>query len=173
MTQIISATTPRYVLFASDRRLTALAKDGTEFADTSKVVNVSDLYGVGYTGLATLDGMPTHEWIGIRLGERRCLDLRMAAVILQDVGAAAFSRCSVVIWHAFLIAGWLCLSGGALVPKTLLVTNALDDKGVPKAAPDASFHVFEPVPGTGYVEVCAAPPIWNRVKRLQRHLGRL
>ena len=78
MTQIIVALTSDYVLLASDRKLTNCGPDGKPTgvpnkANECKLVHVSNLFGVGYTGHAELEGMPTHEWIAVRLGGAQVL----------------------------------------------------------------------------------------------------
>jgi len=78
MTQIIAAITQDYVLLVVDRKLTFLEghkRGQCKDDDTCKLVSLCNMSGIGYTGLAEIDGIPTHEWIATTLASKSRLSL--------------------------------------------------------------------------------------------------
>jgi hypothetical protein len=129
MTQIIAAITHDYVLLASDRRLTIGEGPKTGESvdeDTCKLVCLCGAAGIGYTGLARIEGIPTHEWIAKNLAEGSCCDPANAERITLERATSAFSK--IRRWpQSFLMAGWAPfekLSG--LRPHLGLITNMID-----------------------------------------------
>jgi len=95
MTQIIGVITKEYALLASDRRLTIAEgpRAGELFDDdTCKVISLCNTCGIGYSGLAYIDGQPTHEWIASTLAEGNCIAAVQAARILEEKCTQAFLR---------------------------------------------------------------------------------
>lgn len=72
MTLILSCITPEYVVQASDRKVTAF--DGSWFEDQrNKAVFFCGHSAFAYTGLASLAGLPTEEWLTLELGIAKAL----------------------------------------------------------------------------------------------------
>lgn len=134
MTQIISAITKDYVLSVADRRLTIVGgptsgKVGDD--DTCKLVSLCNLCGIGYTGLARIENVPTHEWIAKALADERCFDPGTAAHVLASRATAAFSKVPREIRnHSFVLTGWSNFKDfNGLRPFIGLVSNMINDVG--------------------------------------------
>jgi len=146
MTQIIGTITRDYAMLASDRRLTFISgprKGEPAEDDECKLVNLCNICGIGYTGLARIEEMPTHEWIGKRLAEKACCDPGNAAMILMDEANRALAKMPLPIEQSFLSAGWgLLPDRKTLRPHFRLVTNAKDAVCKPLAEPGSEFNSF-------------------------------
>jgi len=146
MTQIIGTITRDYAMLASDRRLTFISgprKGQPAEDDECKLVNLCNICGIGYTGLARIEEMPTHEWIGKRLAEKACCDPGNAAMILMDEANRALAKMPLPIEQSFLSAGWgLLPDRKTLRPHFRLVTNAKDAVCKPLAEPGSEFNSF-------------------------------
>jgi len=179
VTQILAALTHDYVLVASDRRLTfASGPRNGQVADddTCKLVCLCGIWGIAYTGLATLDGMPTHEWIAVRLAENKCVSPYSAAQILGDAAAPALRAAGISLELTFLIAGWARLPDLTLVPHFLLISNMHEAVGQLRAAPGQSFNRFERRlrSDEAYAARVVGQPLPNgRGKQLDRLLRRM
>jgi hypothetical protein len=95
MTQIIAAITKEYALLASDRRLTRIS--GPQVGqilddDTCKLVSLCNTCGIGYTGLSTIDGEPTHEWIAKVLAGANCGGPEAASRVLAGRAERALAK---------------------------------------------------------------------------------
>jgi hypothetical protein len=147
VTQVIVAATHKYVLLASDRRLTFLSgtlKGQTADDDTCKLVSLCNICGIGYTGLAQIEGQPTHEWIAKTLAAEHCSDPAHASRTLQARASSAFSRVSFELRrHTFVIAGWACLQNlTGTRAHVCTISNMLDVFGRAVPSPLDHFNVF-------------------------------
>lgn len=147
MTQIIAALTQEYVLVASDRQLTVVSgprKGQVEDDHTCKLVSLCGIWGIAYTGFAHLQGVPTHEWIAVRLAENGCQNAHDAAQILAKAAAPALRETDFPLELTFLIAGWARLPDvQTLQPHFLLVSNMYDLDQKRRATPGPDFNRFE------------------------------
>lgn len=146
MTQIITALTQNYVLVASDRQLTfANGSNRGQVADDNacKLVLLCGIWGIAYTGFARLGGVPTHEWMALRLAKENCRNPYVAARVIVREGALALKASPLDMELTFLIAGWVRSIEGALQPHFLLITNVYDRAGKALAQPARELHVFE------------------------------
>jgi hypothetical protein len=144
MTQIISVITKEYALLASDRRLVfgggprvgQVADD-----DTCKLVSLCDICGIGYTGLARIENMPTHEWIAAVLAGAACSTPAVAESILMERASRALLKIRPSFRRqTFLIAGWWFFDNPAKLRSFFsLISNTLDDSGQPLAESRESF----------------------------------
>ena len=144
MTQIIAALTQDHILVATDRRLTLAAgpdRGKTVDDDACKLVNVCNMSAIAYTGLASLDGVPTHKWIALRLSEGI---VERAALPHEGFGEAAVSRLDPSDWSYskhFSYTGWALQSDGKLLPTFRWVTNMTDANGQRREQPGSDFQV--------------------------------
>jgi hypothetical protein len=134
MTQIISVITREYALLVSDRRLTFAEgpKQGQLFDDgTCKLVSLCNICGIGYSGLAHIEGSPTHEWIAKTLASANCRDAATASTILTEQSTRAFSSVRPSIRRQmFLMAGWAFFDKPpGLRSHFCTITNTLDESG--------------------------------------------
>lgn len=60
--------------------------------DTCKLVSLCNMSGIGYTGLAQIDGIPTHEWIAKTLASEQCSEPATACRLLAERARAALLR---------------------------------------------------------------------------------
>ena len=182
MTQIITTITREYVLLASDRRLTFLngPKQG-QLADddTCKLVSLCNTCGIGYTGLAQMEGTPTHEWIAKTLAAEQCSDPANASRILSERAKAALSS---VPRHLprqeFVIAGWAHFTNlTGLRSHVCVITNMRDVTGrILFTEPAESFAVLLHALQDGedlWTYVIGQPLQLERTKRLERNLQNL
>ncbi|HEV3483490.1 MAG TPA: hypothetical protein VGR97_14325 [Candidatus Acidoferrales bacterium] len=145
MTQVISVITKDYALLASDRRL--IFGEGSNLGDvadddTCKLVSVCNICGVGYTGLARLEGSPTHEWIAKTLASGACREGLTASQLLSINSERIFSKLKLPkgVPQQFLIAGWgLFQELEGLHAFMRLVSNAHDQSGRTLPQPSDSF----------------------------------
>lgn len=149
MTQILAALTQEYVLVASDRQLTFVAGSRKgEVADDNacKLVSLCGIWGIAYTGFSQLQGIPTHEWIAVRLAEKGCKTAHAASLVLANAAAPALRAAAFSLELTFLIAGWARLADGqTLRPHFLLISNMYDPEGKSRPTPGADFFSFERV----------------------------
>lgn len=146
MTQILAALTQDYVLVASDRQLTVVRgprKGQVEDDNTCKLVSLCGIWGIAYTGFSELQGVPTHEWIALRLAENSCRNPYVAAQILAGEGARALKVSPFPLELTFLIAGWARLNQDSLQPHFLLISNMHDVEGKRRDTAGQDFHWFE------------------------------
>lgn len=179
MTQIIGAITKDYVLLASDRRLSigegSRAGESVD-EDTCKLVCLCGAAGIGYTGLARIEGTPTHEWIAKKLAEAGCCDPANADRIIAERATAAFSR--IRRWpQSFLMAGWAYFEKfTGLRPHLCLITNMLDSSQCRAREPLESFFSFRKAlrdDEPSCCEVIGAPLRVDRIRQLRRNIDRL
>ena len=181
MTLILNCVTPDIVLQASDRRLTWLRgpNKGTVADDESnKAILIDGRVAFGYTGLAEVNSERTDRWLlrTVADGPTR----NMAAVLnrIRDRASEAFDQIHASRAdkrHAFLGAGWIS-EKGALVPASLIVTNAIrDGEWLERAEPEFwnSFEIHLEF-RSGVVLRGAGQDISQEDQRLvYRFLGRL
>jgi hypothetical protein len=140
-------------------------------------VSLCGVWGIAYTGFSQLQGVPTHEWIAVRLAENGCRSPYVAAQILADAAAPALRAAPFLLELTFLIAGWTRLADRqTLKPHFLLVSNVHDPDGKGRATPGSDFHCFERRLKTEevYVSRVIGHPLPNgRGKYLDRFLRRL
>src|SRR6266436_6449948 len=110
MTQVIAVITQKYVLLVADRRLTFLEgpmRGQLTDDDTCKLVSLCNMTGIGYTGLAQIDGIPTHEWIAKTLASEQCSDPGLASRLLAERASSALLSVPLNLRRqTFVIAGW-------------------------------------------------------------------
>jgi hypothetical protein len=179
MTQIIGAITKDYVLLASDRRLTL--GDGPRAGelfddDTCKLVSLCGICGIGYTGLASIEGQSTHQWIAKNLAGAGCRDAASADRTIVKCATAAFA--SVRRWpQAFLMAGWApFVKFTGLRPHLCLITNMMDSSQRRAHAPLESFASFRKAlrdEESSCCEVIGLPLSIHRARQLRRNIDRL
>ena len=147
MTQILAALTHEYVLVASDRQLTFVSgpRKGVVADDNAcKLVCLCGIWGIAYTGFAQMQGLPTHEWIAVRLAENACRNPIQAAQILADAATVAVRAAAFPLELTFLIAGWARLSDlKTLQPHFLLISNMLGRDGKTRESPGPDLNCFE------------------------------
>jgi hypothetical protein len=144
MTQIIGVVTQQYALMASDRRLTIgegpkrgeLVDD-----DTCKLVNLCNVCAIAYTGLARIEGSPTHEWIAKTLAAANCADTGAASEVLASHATEAFAKIRPSLrQQSFLLTGWASFDGmSGLRPHLGIITNYIDEQGRHIAQAKAKF----------------------------------
>ena len=181
MTQIIAAITQEYVLLVSDRRLTFLegpARGQLADDDTCKLVSLCNICGIGYTGLARLEGVPTHEWIAKTLASEECSDPASASHVLSERATAALSGVSSALRrHTFVIAGWAYFENlMGLRPHVCAVTNMMDTSGQTLATAEGTFRILPDALGDERdlaVRVIGQSLMWGRRQHLERNIGKL
>ena len=144
MTQVIATVTHDYVLLVADRRLTFLngpTQGQLKDDDTCKLVSLCNTSGIGYTGLAEIEGSPTHEWIAKVLASEQCSDPGVASRILAERARTALLNVSPRIRRqTFILAGWakfLNLAGTRSYLCT--VTNMADGSARQLSEPNEGF----------------------------------
>ncbi|HSW64022.1 MAG TPA: hypothetical protein VLH56_12060 [Dissulfurispiraceae bacterium] len=146
MTQIIAAITHDFALMATDRRLTFLnGRDARKVADddTCKLVNLCNISGIAYTGLARISGMPTHEWIAIRLAEHSCGSPAHAASILVESATREISTTFYRGQQTFVMAGWDLPPGEKHLRAHLrIISNIYNSKGERLPNPSKGYIQF-------------------------------
>lgn len=182
MTQVISVITKDYALLASDRRLTigeGPRRGDVADDDTCKLVSVCNIFGIGYTGLAHFEGLPTHEWIAKTLASENCSVALRASEILKDHAAPVLStlKLPTKIHQEFLITGWgLFKELTGLHPFMRLISNVRDGSGQPLSQPVDSFASLLKVLGDNESFFCwgIGQPIGkHRGPQLEKNLQRL
>lgn len=144
MTQILGLITQEYVILASDRLLTWQGgpNHGKVFRDEEcKLVCVAHLAGIGYTGLARLQGRPAHEWIGVTLAKANCLRPKDAVDALVAHAPSAVQQVARHLRNlTFLVAGWDFFGDPPSIrPFFAVVSNSIDDKGQHLVVPSDVF----------------------------------
>ena len=134
MTQIITAITKEYALLVADRRLTFLEgpqKGKPKDDDTCKLVSLCNVCGIGYTGLAHIEEVPTYEWMAKTLAAEKCSDPATASRILSERASIALAKFDVTLRQlTFVIAGWAHFEGlNGLRPHVCAITNMIDSSG--------------------------------------------
>lgn len=137
MTLILTCLTDSAVIQISDRRLSRLGDDPVTVVtdDTVKVV-LADNWLYGYTGLANLNGMPTHHWLAERLARRGgqrhgdCLaDIWGDAEDAIDSANKRYPRFAPIA-QAFVGAGWYADTiTGEYFPSLYQISNFHDASG--------------------------------------------
>ena len=144
MTQIISVITQDYALLVSDRLLTygEGPRAGETYDDnTCKLVSLCNMCGIGYSGLAMLGGIPTHEWIAKTLAARGCRDANSASQALIEATPRVLRSVRLNLRRQiFLIAGWAHFGDPpSLRPHFCIVSNFIDESGQLLATPHDAF----------------------------------
>jgi len=187
MTLIIGVLTQDYALLASDRRLTmwggpqhgSIVKDDEEKErEECKLVNVCNTRGIGYAGLAEVEGLPIHEWIAKTLASENYPDFGEEGEILKKHANRVFGKVSIKMPpQQFLIVGWGYLKElTGLHPYMQLISNAHDESGKKRAQPANSFLDFVQAPRDGqpFVWATVGRPIdQQRIEQLDKNLGLL
>lgn len=144
MTQLISVITREYALLAADRRLTygAGPRLGEVFDDdTCKLVSLCGVCGIAYSGLAHIDGRPTHEWIAHVLAEANCRDPATVVRVLSEQATLALRKVSAKLRRQiFLMSGWAQFDKPpGFRSHFCVLSNALDESGSALAEPRDHF----------------------------------
>lgn len=179
MTQIIGAITKQCVLIATDRRLMFVdgpRKGSVADDDTCKLVSLCNICGIAYSGLAKLQGRPTHEWIALRLAEKGCQDPGVAARLIRDAASVALKEEHLVLEQSFLITGWgLLKDGKTLQAHFRVVSNSLDQGLRRLPAPGTDFRDYAlGIREGSEISLCVIGQrlVQNRGKALVRFLTR-
>jgi hypothetical protein len=181
MTQIVSVITKDYALLASDRRLTV--GEGPRLGelvddDACKLVSLYNTCGIGYSGLARIEGKATHEWIATTLASANCRGPAKASQVLAERAGRVLASVPVSIRRQiFLIAGWeLFTKPPGLRSFFSVITNALDESGQALAQPRALFDCRVRALHDGEEllwYVIGQPLPTERSEQLERNLRRL
>jgi hypothetical protein len=146
VTQVLAAIIPECAFLAADRRLTYAngPRRGRVFTDDEcKVVSLCHVNAIGYTGLAKIGRVPTHEWIATILAKAGCHFASHASEVLRkeaDIALAPYSKR--LRRHAFLVSGWAQFEPGqTLKPHLGLVSNFHDDSLAPVAEAFDTFTI--------------------------------
>ena len=181
MTQIIGVMSKEYVLLAADRQLTFAEgpRRGQVAEDNEcKLVSLCHAWGIGYSGLARLDGKPTHRWIATTLAAARVYNPDQASETLLVQAPKAIARYEPHLRSlTFVIGGWACIDESAfLCPHFCVVSNALDGSGRSLEQPAAEFRrnilVLRPEANIA-VLVIGEPLVSDRKANLKRNLIQL
>jgi hypothetical protein len=181
MTQIITAITKEYALLVADRRLTFLEgpkKGHTKDDDTCKLVSLCNICGIGYTGLAGIEGVPTHEWMAKTLAAENCSDPATASRILSERASNALAKFDVTLRRlTFVIAGWAYFNGlTGLRPHVCAITNMLDASGQLLPTSQDTFRVLTNALQDNQeytIHVFGQPLLLERGQRLERNVRTL
>jgi hypothetical protein len=181
MTQVIATATQDYVLLVADRRLTFIGGQmhGQLVDDnTCKLVSLCNTSGIGYTGLAQIEGAPTHEWIAKVLASEQCSDPAIATRVLAERARIALLNVSSTIRRqTFVLAGWAKFLNLAGIRSYLaIVTNMADGSGRPLPEPNEEFAVLVGALRDAEdlrIQVAGQPLLSGRGPLLQRNLRRL
>lgn len=181
MTQVIAAVTQDYVLLVADRRLTFLngpTQGQLADDDTCKLVSLCNTSGIGYTGLARIEGSPTHEWIAKVLASEHCSDPGVASRVLAERARIALLKASPTTRRqTFVLAGWAnFLNLAGMRPYLGVVTNMADGSGRHLHEPNEGFAEFVWAlrdDGDLRIQVAGQPLLSGRDTLLERNLRRL
>jgi hypothetical protein len=181
VTQIIAVLTNEYALVASDRRLTYATgplQGQTKDEDECKLVSLCSVNTIAYTGLAQIEGVPTHHWIAKTLAAANCRDPFTASDVLEQRATNAFASIPTKFrTQVFLITGWAQYEEPpGLHPHFVMVTNRHDAEGRPLAQPSDTFVSLlmvlrESKPFIAHV--IGQPLREERKRELSRNIGRL
>lgn len=181
MTQIITAITHDYILLASDRRLTD-EKGRLYDDDTCKLVSFCNVCGIGYTGLAQIDGFRTDEWIARVLVAAKCRSADLATRTIANKAAEAFNKNPIAKLSSrlrrqlFIMAGWKYIDGqNGLRPFIFLIGNAIDvEANWLGRAHDNFKGLMRSLNDDGEVYLHSTPPLSpDRERNLYRNMHRL
>jgi len=116
----------------SDRRLTDPERGTVVDDETNKAVVVNGRVVFSYTGLATIEGQPTDEWLARAIADGPTEDLAAVARRIADRATEAFRWLnyeSRFKRHAFRGTGWFRLKNeDSYSPGLITVHNAFDHK---------------------------------------------
>lgn len=150
MTLVLSFLSPQHVVQVSDRRVTWL--DGPNAGqiaddDQNKAVLVLNRFAISYSGLATIDGIRTDDWIAkLSSGVRPCSPQRLVTSLRDSATAAFRTRHGDPRFkrHAFVLAGWVRHAPEApLAPIVIAVSNALDETWGWREQAESEFKVSQ------------------------------
>lgn len=181
MTQIISVISKEYVLLAADRRLTFAdgPRRGQVAEDNEcKLVSLCHVWGIGYSGLARLEGRPTHRWIATTLAAAKVCDPDQASETLLIQAPKAVARFAPHLRSlTFVLGGWARFDESSLLcPHFCVVSNALDDAGRLLDQPASEFRrhlLFLRPEANVAVLVIGEPLAPDRQSNLKRNLVQL
>lgn len=136
---------------------------------------------IGYTGLAEIDGLPTHEWICNRLAHVKARQPWEAAKVLQEAATAWFSRLPPddIYPQQFLLVGYDLFPGDSEIrPHVARVTNLFDEHRQPIPKPSRQFQQLvrplRPNASTPYdIDVVGVSLSSERRQALDRNVRRL
>src|SRR4029453_3833206 len=129
MTQVLGLITHSDVFLVSDRLLTFLGTNKPADDSRRKLVALCSWGGVGYTGFAEIDGLPTHEWICHRIADADVRPMIPVAEVLRGGGTDAFGRMLGLppYTQEFLVVGFGQPRPGAVQGTMLMrITNIYD-----------------------------------------------
>jgi hypothetical protein len=146
--------------------------------DTCKLVSLCNMAGIGYTGLAQIEGCPTHEWIAKILADGHCSDPGVASRILADRARTGLLNISPTIRRqTFVLAGWAnFVNPAGMRPYIGVVTNMADAFGNALSRPGDNFAEFVSAYRDGEdpkIQVAGYPLSRERGPQLARNLRRL
>lgn len=181
MTQVITAFSKEYVLLVADRRLTFLngpTQGQLADDDTCKLVSLCNTSGIGYTGLARIAGIPTHEWIAKTLASEGCSDPGKASRILSERAKIALSQVPPNLRRqTFVIAGWAQFTNlTGFRSYVCAITNMMDASGQNLAMADETFKIWvKPLREEEdlVIQVIGQPLHTDRMRGLERNLRNL
>lgn len=181
MTQIISVMSKGYVLLAADRQLTFAEgpRRGQVAEDNEcKLVSLCHAWGIGYSGLARLEGKPTHRWIATTLAAAKVCHPDQASEALLVQAPKAIARYAPHLRSlTFVIGGWASVDESMLLcPHFCVVSNALDGSGRLLEQPASEFrrHILVLRPEANVaVLVIGEPLASDRQVNLKRNLTQL
>jgi len=105
------------------------------------LVNLCNVCAIAYTGLARIEGSPTHEWIAKTLAAANCADTGTASEVLASHATEAFAKIRPSLRkQSFLLTGWASFDGmSGLRPHLGIITNFIDEQGRHIAQAKAKF----------------------------------
>ncbi|MGV8838136.1 hypothetical protein [Cellvibrio sp.] len=184
MTQIILVLKHQYILMASDRRLTSLDEKkgiGKVLTDEEcKLVALCDHSAISFTGLACLDGMPTHIWIASILKKYLCMDGFVASDIIRHEASVALKKIKVSnkIKHCtFLVTGYQEMKNGDIFPYCIRISNAYssnDGSYLREASEQFTIIPYVlPKNEDSIIAVIGQPLDRSQSRRLEKNLGKV
>jgi hypothetical protein len=141
MTQILGLLTPTHVFLVADRRVTFISDGSVKDDNRCKLVSLCHRAGIGYSGLAELEGLPTHEWICHKLADVQAAMPWQAVSTLREAAERAFAVLRGPVYpQIFLLAGYDFFRGhDEALPHFAVVSNFHDDSGQQLGAPTNTF----------------------------------
>jgi hypothetical protein len=143
MTQVLGLITHSDVFLVSDRLLTFLGTNTPADDARCKLVAICSWGGVGYTGFAEIEGIPTHEWICHRLADQNVRLMVPVAEVIRSTATDAFGRMQGIppYPHEFLVVGFTQLRPNDVQRTMLMRISNIYDRDRKRIAPSAHFCV--------------------------------
>lgn len=132
MTLVLNCLTHNYLMQVSDRRLVLLPDQQIVDDDSNKNVFYCGHVAFGYTGLATIEGKDTDDWLLSVLPE----SFKTWVTVVKEKSTEAFRNIRIPLKyrhykrHAFVGVGWLRVKpDGPLYPALVLISNFYGTRG--------------------------------------------